>query len=86
VFTKECTDLGYILPLATKKERIKKEDVLKILKHFADRDLNSFFYVRKYISHLHFAFYCFCSVLISIPEDRVQCQASVNVALALYVT
>ena len=71
------------MPLTTKKERIKKEDVLKILDHFADRDLNSFFNVRKYISYLHFVYsYCY-SVLTLIAVDRVQFQASVNPALML---
>jgi hypothetical protein len=71
------------LPLTTKKERIKKEDVLKILDHFADRDLNSFFDVRKYISYLHFVYsYCY-SVLNLIAVGRVQCQASVNPALTI---
>ena len=71
------------MPLTTKKERIKKEDVLKILDHFADRDLNSFFYVRKYIIYLHFVHtYCY-SVLTLIAVDGVQCQASVNPALML---
>jgi hypothetical protein len=71
------------LLLTSKKERIKKEDVLKILDRFADRDLNSFFDVRKYISYLHFVYSYFYSVSTLIDVDRVQCQASVNPALML---
>lgn len=71
------------MPLTTKKERIKKEDVLKILDHFADRDLNSFFDVRKYISYLHFVYSYCCLVLTLVAVDRVHCQASVNPALTL---
>jgi hypothetical protein len=55
--------------------------MLKILDHFADKDLNSFFDVRQSISYLYFV-YSYChSVLTVIIEDRVQCQASVNPAL-----
>ena len=71
------------MPLTSKKERIKKEDVLKILDCFADRDLNSFFDVRKYISYLYFVYSYFYSVSNLIDVDRVQCQASVNPALML---
>ncbi|PNF30854.1 LisH domain-containing protein ARMC9, partial [Cryptotermes secundus] len=42
-FTKECTELGYVVPLTTEKDRIKKESLLKILEHFAHRNLNNFF-------------------------------------------
>lgn len=61
-----------------KKERIKKEDVLKILDHFADRDLNSFFDVRKYIIYLHFVYSYLYSVSTLIAEDRVHFEASVK--------
>lgn len=56
-FTRECADLGYVVPLTTKKERIKKESLLKILEHFAHKDLNKFFDVRMLLfTYFHVTF------------------------------
>jgi hypothetical protein len=52
--------LGYVVPLTTEKDRIKKESLLKILEHFAHRNLNSFFDVRSY--GLQCAFFVFISI------------------------
>jgi hypothetical protein len=42
-FSEECTSMGFEVPAAPKKDRIKQEHVIKILQYFADKDLKNFF-------------------------------------------
>ncbi|XP_021928182.1 lisH domain-containing protein ARMC9-like isoform X3 [Zootermopsis nevadensis] len=42
-FVTECSAFGYVVPFTTRKERIKKESLLKILEHFSQKDQNNFF-------------------------------------------
>ncbi|XP_069681051.1 lisH domain-containing protein ARMC9-like isoform X2 [Periplaneta americana] len=42
-FTADCSELAYEVPESVKKERVRKDSLLKILDHFAKNDLANFF-------------------------------------------